>query len=73
MLKSMLYFEQQVLVFWAAYQVATLVKRKSSKARMDLGQDSKEGLVSFLLGSTVNKSLAVCLYNVILDIYTHYT
>ena len=36
------------LVFWAAYQVATLVKCKSWKAMMDSGKDPKESILPFL-------------------------
>ena len=48
----------EVLAFWAAYQVATLVKRKSWKAMMDSCWDPREAFFPSL-GLIVNWLLAV--------------
>ena len=37
----------EILALWAAYQEATLVKRKSWKAMMDTGKDPSKDLISF--------------------------
>ena len=50
----------KVLPFWPAYQVATLVKRKSWKGMMDSGRNPREG-ISLSLGSLVRWLLVVAL------------
>ena len=52
---------RELLIKWQAiaFQVATLVKHKSWKARMDPGQDPKEGL-NYLFGVDSYQVVGMC-------------